>query len=146
MSFLPTLDCFASHLNAVYPDFYSLLPCPASLGVDFFAQPLLPGCSLFLCPPVCQIACVFSSPDEFSAYFFSSRCPRLVQRRLLGSVASGWSSSPPSLSYHAICAPFFLHCSFLLLFVHIRCLCAHDCLIVYRVTTRISYFKYSESV
>ena len=75
MSFLPTLDCFASHLNAVYPDFYSLLPCPASLGVDFFAQPLLPGCSLFLCPPVCQIACVFSSPDEFSAYFFSSRCP-----------------------------------------------------------------------
>ena len=59
MSFLPTLDCFASHLNAVCSDFYSLLPCPGSRGVDFFAQPLLLGRSLFWCPPVGQIARVF---------------------------------------------------------------------------------------
>ena len=59
MSFLPTLDCFASHLNAVCSDFYSLLPCPGSLGVDFYAQLLLLDRSLFLCPPVRQIACVF---------------------------------------------------------------------------------------
>ena len=47
VSFLPDLDCFASHLNAVCPDFYSLLPCPGSLGVDFFAQPLPRGRKLF---------------------------------------------------------------------------------------------------
>ena len=61
LRFLPDLDCFASHLNSVCADFFSLQPCPGSLGIDYFAQPVPLGRCLFLCPPVRLISRVFCS-------------------------------------------------------------------------------------
>ena len=61
LQFLPDVDCFASHLNSVCADFFSLQPCPGSLGVDYFAQPAPLGRHLFLCPPVRLISRVFRS-------------------------------------------------------------------------------------
>ena len=61
LQFLPDLDCFASHLNSVCADFFSLQPCPGSLGIDYFAQSVPLGRRLFLCPPVRLISRVFRS-------------------------------------------------------------------------------------
>lgn len=47
----PTLDCFASYLNAVCTQFYSCMPMQGSLGVDFFVQNPPPGAILWCCPP-----------------------------------------------------------------------------------------------
>ena len=57
--FEPTLDGFASGVNHVTNRFFSVIPKPATLGVNFFTQKLSPDEYYFLCPPVSLITDMF---------------------------------------------------------------------------------------
>ena len=64
--FEPTLDGFASGVNHVTDRFYSVIPQPATLGVNFFAQKLSPDECYFLCPPVSLITDMFHHIERAS--------------------------------------------------------------------------------
>ena len=64
--FEPTLDGFASGVNHVTNRFYSVIPQPATLGVNFFAQKLSPDECYFLCPPVSLITDMFHHIERAS--------------------------------------------------------------------------------
>jgi hypothetical protein len=65
LHFQPDVDCFASRKNAVCDKSFSLTPQLQALGVDFFAQDLLPGVRYFFCPPVKLLAPAFRRCLQF---------------------------------------------------------------------------------
>jgi hypothetical protein len=65
LHFQPDVDCFASRTNTVCEKFFSLTPQSHALGVDFFAQALLPGVRYFFCPPVKLLAPAFRRCLQF---------------------------------------------------------------------------------
>ena len=55
----PTIDAFASEINAVCPRFFSKIPQNKFTGIDFFAQELVEKEVYFCCPPVKEILFTF---------------------------------------------------------------------------------------
>jgi hypothetical protein len=66
LRFTPELECFATHLNAICPRFFSATPQFTAAGMDFFAQIHQPDVSLFVCPPVRFLTKAFRRFSQFS--------------------------------------------------------------------------------
>ena len=59
LDFVPTIDCCASHANAICPIYFSGLPQTSSAGVNFLAQQMQQDQFYFCCPPVSLIVPCF---------------------------------------------------------------------------------------
>jgi hypothetical protein len=99
LNFQPTVDCFASGLNAVCAKYFSRQFEIGAAGVNFFVQPLSQSEYLFCCPPVAMIIpcfwrlretpglqCLLLVPEWHSASFWPVLFPRGVGQFVFDAV------------------------------------------------------------